>query len=327
MYRRWVMSRSDNRAVGLLRTFLPTRARWKFWTIAASLSLLVPATSLVGEAQSPAQSVLAEMLGPHGDGARGCAVCHASRSAPSAVESETANAAFLWGPASNPDYGATVSLTEGTQLVDVPSTALQNGNREAKGVLLCLSCHDGNLTPNNMLQSWSYEHQVGLLQTTSFSTQKVPSLLTRDEAPVDDHPIGLAAPINPGGGLIFSEGKFSVAPNSPYAQFIASYGWPSLAQGKRSSAYGVSGTGEPYALCTTCHDQHVRNVYVSGGSNPIAGEGDGKFYKTYFFLNGPYDPTEKLAGPATTSSEQFCRQCHFDLSNEGNNNLRARTYF
>jgi hypothetical protein len=212
-------------------------------------------------------------------------------------------------------------------LVDVRSAPLPGGNREVNGVLLCLSCHDGNLTPQNMLQSWSYEHQVGLLALTPFSLQKIPSLLSRDEAPMDDHPIGPAAPINPGGGLVFSEGKFSVVPNSPYAQFIANYGWPSLAPGKRSSAYGVSSTGEAYALCTTCHDQHVRNVYVSGGNNPIAGEGNGKLYKTYFFLNGPYDPREKVAASGTTSSEQFCRQCHFDLSNEGNNNLKAKTYF
>jgi len=84
-----------------------------------------------------------------------------------------------------------------------------------------------------MLQSWSYEHQVGLLALTPFSTQKISSVLTRGEAPVEDHPIGVGAPISPGGGLVFSEGKFSVVPNSPYAQFIANYGWPSLMPGKR----------------------------------------------------------------------------------------------
>ena len=318
------MSRSDNRTVQFLRAFLPTHDRRQFGVFAAPLLLLILAASLVGEAQAPVDSLLADMLGPHGDGARGCAVCHVSRSAPSGVDSGATNTTFLWGPDSNPDYGAPVSLTEGPQLVDVRSAPLPGGNREVNGVLLCLSCHDGNLTPQNMLQSWSYEYQMGLLALTPFSSQKIPSLLTREEAPVEDHPIGVGAPINPGGGLVFSEGKFSVLPNSAYAQFIANYGWPSLS---RSSAYGVNNSGQAYALCTTCHDQHVRNVYVSGGSSPIAGEGNGKFYATYFFLNGPYDATGKLAGHPTTSSEQFCRQCHFDLSNEANNNLKARTYF
>jgi hypothetical protein len=321
------MSRPDSRTVAFLWAPMRSRSRSRWVAFAASILLLL-AVSPRGEAQT--YPALAEVLGPHGDRSRGCAICHASRSARSGIALENASEntdQFLWGASGSPDYGAAVSLAEGTRFVEMRSTALPNGNREVSGVLVCLSCHDGNLTPENMLQSWSYEHQVGLLALTPFSTQKIPSLLSRDEASVEDHPIGMGAPINPGGGLVFSEGKFSVVPNSPYAQFIANYGFPSLTSGRRSSAYGVSSSGEPYALCTTCHDQHVRNVYVSGGSNPIAGEGNGKFYKTYFFLNGPYDPTEKVAGSATTSSEQFCRQCHFDLSNEGNNNLRARTYF
>jgi len=324
------MSRSGNHIAVFEEGFVRTHNLLRFVSIAAAMLLFLLAVSSDSRAQTyPADVALADMLGPHGDGARGCAVCHASRSGNSVVETSESESMVtpLWGAGSSPDYGAAVSLVEETHFVNVSSSPQVYAGREVTGVLLCLSCHDGNLTPHNMLQSWSYEHQVGLLALTPFSTQKIPSLLTRDEAPLEDHPIGVGAPINPGGGMVFSEGKFSVVPNSPYAQFIANYGWPSLAPGKRSSAYGVSSTGEPYALCTTCHDQHVRNVYVSGGSSPIAGDASGKFYTTYFFMNGPYDPNRKLAGHPTTSSEQFCRQCHFDLSNEGNNNLRARTFF
>ncbi len=324
------MSRSANRIVVCLHVLERTRTRSRFVCIAAAM-LLFLVVPLGSSAQTyPPDTALADLLGPHGDGPRGCAVCHASRSGYSAVESSEGsenNLTPLWGADGSPDYGAAVSLAEETHFVNVSSSPQPYASREVSGVLLCLSCHDGNLTPQNMLQSWSYEYQMGLLALTPFSTQKIPSLLTRDEAPVEDHPIGVGAPINPGGGLVFSEGKFSVVPNSPYAQFIANYGWPSLASGTRSSAYGLSNAGEAYALCTTCHDQHVRNVYVSGGSSPIAGDASGKFYTTYFFLNGPYDPTTKLAGHPTTSSEQFCRQCHFDLSNEANNNLKAKTYF
>ena len=325
------MSRSGTRIVSLWTVLVQTHNLSKFGGIASAMLILMLSMPVDSRAQTyPADAALADMLGPHGDGARGCAVCHASRSGQSVAEASDGrenNVTALWGEGSSPDYGTAVSLADEAHFVEMKSSPQPYAGREVNGVLLCLSCHDGNLTPHNMLQSWSYEYQVGLLALTPFSSQKVRSLLTRDEAPVEDHPIGIGAPINPGSGLVFSEGKFSVVPNSPYAQFIANYGFPSLAAGRRSSAYGVSNSGEPYALCTTCHDQHVGNVYVSGNSNPIAGEGNGKFYKTYFFLNGPYDPTEKVAGSATTSSEQFCRQCHFDLSNEGNNNLRARTYF
>jgi len=321
------MTRSGTAIVAFVRVLSWTRNLSKAAvTIAAAVLLLAMGVS----AQSlPLDAGLVDLLGPHGDGARGCAVCHALRSGQTASAQAEATASpvtFLWGSNGIPDYGATVPLADGTRWTEVHPAAGES--REVTGVLLCLSCHDGNLTPHNMLQSWSYENQVGLLALTPFRSQKIPSLLGRDEEGAYDHPIGAIAPINPGGGLVFSNGTFTVLPHSPYAQFVANYGWPSLAPGKRSSAYGVSSAGEPYTLCTTCHDQHVRNVYVSGGGSPIAGDGSGKFYTTYFFLNGPYNPApDKLAGYPTASSAQFCRQCHFDLSNEGNNVATARTFF
>ncbi len=321
------MTRSDTRIVAFVRVLTWTRNLSKFvLTVVAAQLLSVPGASAQS---SPVDAGVADLLGPHSDGARGCTVCHASRSAQAAPPQADATAsalAFLWGSNTTPDYGSAVPLVDGARWAEVSPAKGQS--QEVAGVLLCLSCHDGNLTPHNMLQSWSYEYQVGLLAQTQFRSQKVPSLLGRDEEPADDHPIGGSAPINPGGGLVFSNGTFTVLPHSPYAQFIANYGWPSLAPRKRSSAYGVSSLGEPYTLCTTCHDQHVRNIYVSGGGSPIAGDASGKVYTTYFFLNGPYNPApDKLAGYPTTSSAQFCRQCHFDLSNEGNNVLTARTFF
>lgn len=311
------MTRSGSVMVAFRPVRLRTRNRSTFVGIVAWL-LISLAASFGAAAQSlPADAGIADLLGPHSDGARGCAVCHASRSArPFPEEGRNARGSiFLWGPDSAPEYLAAVPTAHTTP-------------PEVAGVLVCLSCHDGNVTPHNMLQPWSYEYEIGMLDDTPFRNQKVPSLLGRDEEGSYDHPIGSSAPINPGGGLVFSNGTFSVIPNSPYAAFIANYGWPSLAPGKQSSAYGLSSSGEPYTLCTTCHDQHVRNVYVSGGNSPIGGDAGGKMYTTYFFLKGPYDPApDKLANHPTTTSAQFCRQCHFDLSNEGNNVLTARTLF
>jgi hypothetical protein len=238
------MSRSGTRIVAFWHVLVQTRSLSRVGSIAGAMLLLVLAVPLDSGAQTYlADTGLADMLGPHGDGARGCAVCHASRSGHSATEpapGSDGNVTPLWGAGNSPDYGAAVSIAEEAHFVDISSSPQPYAGREVNGVLLCLSCHDGNLTPQNMLQSWSYEHQVGLLALTPFRTQKIASLLTRGEAPVEDHPIGMGAPINPGGGLVFSEGKFSVVPDSPYAKFIANYGFPSLVSGRRSSAYGVS---------------------------------------------------------------------------------------
>jgi hypothetical protein len=319
------MTRSGTAIVAFFPVLLRTHNLWKF--LGAIASVLLVAT-LSGVTQTlPLETGTADVLGPHNEGARGCTLCHASRSAAGVVLQENDGDTFLWGR-SNLSYESTVALANGSQYVEVHPSSLEGSSGEITGVLICLSCHDGNLTPYNMLQSWSYEHQVGLLGSTQFSKQKIPSLLGREEAAIEDHPIGQNARINTGGGLVFSNGTFSVVPNSPYAQFIANYGWPSLAPSVRTKSVGVTSSGEPYTLCTTCHNQHVRNVYASGTGTPIAGDASGKFYTTYFFVNGPYDPTQdRLAGYPTTSSAQFCRQCHFDLANEGNNTLHARTMF
>ena len=219
-------------------------------------------------------------------------------------------------------------MADDARYVEVQPAAIAGGSQEVTGILLCLSCHDGNLTPENMMQNWSYEHQMGLLAETPYRDQKTLTLLEELQTPAREHPIGMSALITPGSGLVWSNGAFSVIPKSPYAQFVANYGWPSLAPQRRSSSYGVTNSGEPYALCTTCHDQHVRSVYASGASSPIAGDGGGKFYATFFFVNGPYNPkVDKLANQDATSSAQFCRQCHFNDANEGNNSNHVPTAF
>ena len=321
------MNRSGTAIVAFSRFLLRKRDLLKTLAQAVAVAAVFFAVVSSAAAQNdPITTGLGNLMGPHNEGARGCTLCHASRTATGVATDEQSSSSFLWG-ASNLSYGDAVPLAEGSRYVEMRSSTLA-GSSEVKGILICLSCHDGNLTPYNMMQSWSYEHQVGLLGATQFSLQKIPSLLGREEAPLEDHPIGPNARINPGGGLVFSNGTFSVIPNTPYAAFIENYGWPSLVSGKRTKAIGVTSSGEPYTLCTTCHDQHVQNVYVSGVGSPIAGDVSGKFYTTYFFLNGPYNPTQdKLAGYPTTSSAQFCRQCHFDLANEGNNTLRKQTLF
>ena len=121
---------------------------------------------------------------------------------------------------------------------------------------------------------------------------------------------------------------FSYSAGSQYAQFVANYGWPAVAPGKWGPQFGVTSAGTPFVTCTTCHNQHVMTVYSSSTNSPIAGDGGGKFYTTYFFVNGPYNPNlQTYAKGSAPSTTQFCRQCHFGESNEGNNTTNITTQF
>ncbi len=276
----------------------------------------------------------ADILGPHGNSGRGCIVCHVPHPGSSLVyppQSEMAaieEGASSWGVASNPDYGTRISLVDGYRVAELSPTKMGVPDRDVAGVLLCLSCHDGNVTPYNMMRGASYEDQMGLLAQAPSLNRKIPTLLVDDGLIAGDHPIGPEAQIPWGNGLEWSNGRFRVVPGSPYAQFVSNYGWPALAPRQRANVYGVSNAGEPYALCITCHDQHVRSVFASGVNNPIAADGGGKVYTTYFFVNGPYNPRpEKMTNPNASSAAQFCRQCHFANSNEGNNSNTVPTFF
>jgi hypothetical protein len=315
-----------NRFSGLRERRNQSRGR-----IALFIGLFVLGGSASGWAQVSSQvGAIGDVLGPHGDRTRGCEICHVPRLGPQREAGKPAEKApeGLWGQIAAPAYGSHVPLESEMRMAEVRPDRTASGKQETVGILLCLSCHDGSLTPQNMMQGWSYERQVGLLNQTPYWDAKIPTLLGDAEAPAREHPLGVAARIPTGGGLVWANGTFSVIPKSPYAQFVANYGAPALMSTNRTAAYGINGDGEPYALCTTCHDQHVRSVFASDPNHPIAGDGGGKVYTTFFFVNGPYNPTANhLAHQNASSSAQFCRQCHFEDSNERNNVNGVPTLF
>ena len=145
----------------------------------------------------------------------------------------------------------------------------------------------------------------------------------------NDHPVGQLANISTKmPGLTFDGTKFTLTAGSQYAQFVANYGYPALAPGKYSQPFGVTAGGKPYVLCTTCHNQHVMTVYTSSAASPIANDGGGKYYATFFFVNGPYNPNiNNVANTSAPSTTQFCRQCHFGEANESNNTNGITTVF
>jgi hypothetical protein len=277
-----------------------------------------------------------DVLGAHNNNGRGCAGCHQPHSG--AFGSGQKGAAdsgsyALWGQDASPLYGKTIQFgdADGNFTEVLPST-ITSGNQEVGGILLCLSCHDGNVTPKNMMANQAYEQRIGLLTNTAYGSQPIPTLLGNDGTTAgnynNDHPVGVNANIRAGNGLVFANGVFTVTPGTPYAQFVANYGWPALAPGKWSNPTGVNAAGKPYVLCTTCHNQHVMTVYTSSKASPIANDGGGKYYATFFFVNGPYNPNiNNVSNANAPSTTQFCRQCHFGEANEANNTNNIPTVF
>jgi nitrate/TMAO reductase-like tetraheme cytochrome c subunit len=297
------------------------------------LVLFVLAVSGLMMAQNWSSSV--DVLGAHNNQGRGCAGCHAPHSGSfgsgHAGAADTGSYA-LWGQDASPLYNKTIAFGDNGSFTEVLPASITAGSTEVGGILLCLSCHDGNVTASNMMTGVAYEQSIGLLTNTTYGTGAIPTLLGNDGTTAgnysNDHPVGTNATIRSGNGLVWGTSSFTVTPGSPYAQFVANYGWPALAPGKWSNPYGVNTAGKPYVACTTCHNQHVMTVYTSSTASPIAGDNGGKYYATYFFVNGPYNPNlqtyAKTSAPSTT---QFCRQCHFAEANEANNTNNITTQF
>jgi len=277
-----------------------------------------------------------DVLGAHQNGGRGCAGCHtphsgARGSGHNTTDPTTGNDA-LWGQDVSVLYGKTIcSGNEGG--CSTFSSATSWSSPEGSGLLMCLSCHDGQYTPTNMMTNQSYEQKLGLLPKT-YGSNPIPTLLGNDGSTIgnyiNDHPVGAGTPIDPndwkGTGVTFTivpskrtPGQFNlqvtVAPGSPYDNFLAVYTDAAMIN------YKTDGTNI-FPVCTTCHNQHSMSVYNAGGRGaPVMG-GAGT-YQTFFFVNSPYNPganTIATKGGLSTgraaSTTQFCRQCHFGDSNE-----------
>jgi len=279
-----------------------------------------------------------DVLGAHNNNGRGCAGCHSPHSGSFGSGhggASDAGSYALWGQDASPLYGATIAFGDGGRYVEVLPGTIATGSQEVGGILLCLSCHDGNVTPTNMMNGQSYEQRINLLTNSAYGGLPIPTLLGNDGTTkgnyTNDHPVGQNATISADtvNGLIFANNVFSVQAGSNYATFVANYGWPALAPGKWSNPYAINGAGKPYVLCTTCHNQHVMTVYTSSAASPIQADGGGKYYATYFFINGPYNPmiTPDPTGKSAPSTTQFCRQCHTGESNEANNTKGIVTQF
>jgi nitrate/TMAO reductase-like tetraheme cytochrome c subunit len=275
-----------------------------------------------------------DVLGAHNNNGRGCAGCHQPHSGSfgSGHKGAADSGSYaLWGQDASPLYGHSIAFGDDGSFTEVMPSTIAGGSEEVGGILLCLSCHDGNVTAKNMMANQSYEQKIGLLKNTAYGALPIPTLLGSDGTTAgnynNDHPVGQLATIRTGNGLVFDGTKMSVTAGTPYAKFVKNYGYPALAPGKWSQPFAVA-AGKPYVLCTTCHNQHVMTVYTSSTDSPIAADGGGKYYATFFFVNGPYNPNiNNVTNTNAPSTTQFCRQCHFGEANEANNTNNIPTVF
>jgi hypothetical protein len=239
--------------------------------------------------------------------------------------------------------GATNGTSAANLIFVAPSSlvgATAQGYSDIRGIVMCLACHDGATAKGAMMQNHAYEQQIGALPS-SYGSGIIPTLLGADGSSSgyhNDHPVGENATLAAAMGTAYGTGaatnglNYVIAGTAPsqtissvtaigqYTVFMASYGAPALMPGASVTSYPtpVNAVGIPYVVCTTCHNQHIMNIYASSSSSKIAGNSNGT-YATYFFVNGPYN-INNVTVPATsaTSTTQFCRQCHFSLSNEAN---------
>src|ERR1035441_10204029 len=123
-----------------------------------------------------------DVLGAHNNGGRGCAGCHAPHSGSFGSGhggGPDAGNYALWGQDASPLYGQTIAFGDNGKYVEVLPASLTAGGTEVSGIMLCLSCHDGSVTPTNMMVGQSYEQLLGVLPPT-YGSKPIPTLLGND---------------------------------------------------------------------------------------------------------------------------------------------------
>ncbi len=299
-----------------------------------ALMLLGAAGFAVAQIQNPTSDV----LGAHLNYGRGCAACHAPHSGVygngnAKTADPSAGNIALWGEDVTSLYGKTIitGQSEHGSFSETLPSALTATTPDVSGLLMCLSCHDGNYATGAMMKNKVYE----TLPSTYGTLNDIPTLLGNDKTTVNnylnDHPVGLNAVIGCGGQYdwdcnVSASGKILMnGPNS--SQFLQNYGFF-----VSPKAYN----GQPTVMCTTCHNQHLMNVVKVTNGVTITGSGPtgtvsgtsglpSGNYATMFFVRAPYNPASTTAGSNQTA--QFCRQCHGGEANEMNGGSTVPTVF
>ncbi len=293
-----------------------------------------------------------DVQGAHENGGRGCAGCHAPHSGGrgaggGAITSTSVTAsgvaegdAGLWGTDT-----AAVTSAAGVFNFDGYTATLTgltwSSGSLYTGVATCLSCHDGNISKGAMMSGQAYEQSFGLLNFATtvgsngqanavnlYGAAPIPTLLGSDGGVAgdyaNDHPVGPMANLGKvaaaalGNGLTYTTNgtklTMVITPGTTYANFVAQYGTPAISS-MASNNDGIA--GNQYVVCTTCHNQHVQNVYSAQGHGAVAIAGGAvASAATIFYVNGPYNPGAPYDPTHVPSTNAFCLQCHFSHSSQ-----------
>ena len=257
-----------------------------------SISLLFLAAA--GFAAAQITTPTTDVLGAHLNYGRGCAACHAPHSgafgngAAASADTTSGNAA-LWGEDLSSLYGKTITSGQadhGGVLSSVSETLPSTTDLtrpDTSGLLMCLSCHDGNYATGAMMKNRVYE----TLPSTYGTANKIPTLLGNEGGNLgnylNDHPVGINAIMGCGGPYdwdctISATGSVQMTGTNSKV-FVQNYGFF-----VSPKAYN----NQPTVMCTTCHNQHLMNV-VNVTNGPKSGLPSG-LYATMFFIRAPYNP-------------------------------------
>jgi len=306
-----------------------------------------------------------DKLGAHQNGGRGCTGCHAPHSGAfgaggNAVSGQTVDKVNagnwgLWGQDLGPLYGAVLTqgdnVTGGTTFTTtLPAQAdFANFPEEINGIMMCLSCHDGNIAQGAMMTNKSYEQATGLLPKGIYGPAAIPTLLGQDGTAggnyYNDHPIGPQATLKAVGvssklQYLATGCKFhgvaspclkDKGTDANFTTFTTHYGLPNITSNGHSSPVAMPTTNpdDAYLLCITCHTPHSMYVTSANADAPIHTLTTGNF-PTYFFVAAPYNPGSNPGPTQASSATQFCRQCHYSGaggSNEASGILTVDTAF
>jgi len=269
--------------------------------------------AVAGFAMAQIGSPSTDVLGAHLNYGRGCTGCHAPHSGAfgngaNKSGDTTAGGYALWGQDAGNLYGKVLAFGDNGEYVETLPTSLAGTTPDVGGVLMCLTCHDGNYAQGAMMKNQVFE----TLPSTYGTFNQIPTLLGNDGATglssdyINDHPVGLNATVGCGGTYQWdcTENAGVISMNGPNSsKFVTNYGFF-----VRLSAYNNTAV----VTCVSCHNQHLMNVVkVTQGATSGLPSG---YYQTMFFIRAPYNPASTT--PGSNQTAQFCRQCHGAEANE-----------
>lgn len=243
-----------------------------------------------------------DALGAHANYGRGCSACHAQHSPAFRNDDGTVPARIaLWGEDKPDPYKSDDSDS-------LPSDGSPH-SPETRGVLLCLSCHNGDYAAHAMMKNTVYEK----IPETLGGSDSIPTFAERTNLDLasqfGEHPIGLDAQIGCGSAHSWdctqSHGALRMA-GLRSSQFVTNYGFFIKPRTYHDKSIVV---------CTTCHNPHSMTMTAVTTKTASALYQPG-VYSTKHFLRAPYG--ENNPSPTSNLSAQFCRQCHAEMSNEMN---------